>query len=225
MSEFEMKRPFPIPNEVDFGLGATLVDQLFDDHNGAWFLYNKQALIDAQNGQAMRSTYMATSAVARTVEPISDDFFRPIDPMYKATHAFRAGMWTAGLLGTEVYNGKLSFMDVHNTLFSNLPHPNSYETQEDYEKDGQYLMALGNLGLDALGFETREYIDKWGKEIVSEPTVRQYYALGTGAVMSVYQSIYSAAYPSLQEDYEVSQILDFDELTHYLSSNSDSSSN
>jgi len=225
MSESEMKRPFPIPDEVDFGIGATLVDGIFENNKGAWFMYHRQALIEAQTGQEMRKLYLATSSLARSVEPINDDTFKPEDPLYRATHAFRAGMWTAGLLGTEVYNGRLSYIDVHNTLSANLPHEHRLTSQDDYEKNGEYLMALGNSGLEALGFETREYIQKWGEDIVSEPTVRQYYAMGTGAVMSVYHNIYAAAYPSLQEDYEVSKILDFNELENYLSSNFDSSSN
>jgi len=225
MPEFEMKRPFPVPNEVDYAIGAAFVDGIFENNHGAWYLYNKQALIDAQAGQDIRKLYIATSGLARTVEPIADDTFKPIDPLYKATHAFRAGMWTAGLLGTEVYNGRLSYIDVHNTLSANLPHPDTHHNQGDYEKNGEYLMALGNLGLEALGFETRDYLERWGEEIVSEPAVRHYYALGTGAVMSTYHSIYAAAYPSMMEDYTVSQILDFDELDHYLSSNSDTSSN
>ena len=227
MSEIEIQPPFRIPTQEDYAVGAGHLDSLFDEKEGAWYLYNRESMIDAKLDVRLHDKFSGMSSLARLVEPIENDQFKPVDPMFRATHAFRAGMWTAGMLGFIVFEDKMKYKDIHNALAASMP--NKVQTgQEDYEKNGGYLKSLGDQGLEAVGPEARQYIDKWGEELVYEPSVRQYYALGTGALLAVYHQVYENSYEDLvsrYEDYQVSKLLDFDQLDEYLSSDSDSSSN
>jgi hypothetical protein len=224
MTELQMQPPFRIPTEEDYVTRAALVDKEFDARNGAWYSYHKEAVLDIPAKPTVRAFYANLSSVARLVEPISNDEHKPIDPSFAATHAFRAGMWTSGHVLRHVYNGKLKYEDALGALCNSVPFP-AYSGKYEYETNGKYLMDLGELGLEKVGNETEGYIEKWGKEIVHEPTARQYYALGVGAVTFMHHQIYSTAYPVLQQNYEVSQLLHFDELEKYLASNPGSSSN
>lgn len=235
MAEFQIIRPFAIPTEKDYAAGAALVDEKFHPvdekfhlkdgpHDGAWYSYHKEAVADIQTKLTVRAFYTNLSSIARLVEPISNDEHKPIDPLFAATHAFRAGMWTSGHVQQHVFEGRIKYEDVQDALGRSLPFV-EYSGKNEYEANGRRLMDLGELGLEKVGYETREYIEKWGKEIVYEPSVRQFYALGMGAVTAMYDSIYSAAFPMLQQNYEVSKILSFDALEVYLASNPDSSSN
>jgi|GEM_PF-5584622 len=227
MSEIEIQPPFPIPTHEDYALGAQHLDSLFEEKDGAWYLYNRESMIDVQSNALLRSKLGGMSSLARLVEPVQNDQFKPIDPLFRATHAFRAGMWTAGMLGFIVFEDKMKYKDIHNALAESMPH-HQQASQENYEESGGYLKSLGDQGLETVGHEARQHIDKWGEELVYEPSVRQYYALGTGAVLAVYHQVYENSYEDLvtrYEDDQVSRLLNFDQLDEYLSSDSDSSSN
>jgi len=227
MSEIEMQPPFRIPTEEDFAAGAKHVDSLFDEKEGAWYMYNREAMIDAHSNIVLRNKFSSMSSIARLVEPIENDNLKPVDPLFRATHAFRAGMWTASLFGFVVYEDKMKYRDIHNALTLSLPNQ-KHTSQEDYEENGSYLKLLGDQGLETIGHEARQHVDAWGEELVYEPSVRQYYALGTGAVLAVYHQVYENSYDDLvahYEDYQVSKLLNFDQLDEFLSSDSDSSSN
>lgn len=224
MAESEMKPPIRIPLEVDYAVGAAIVDDAFEKTEGAWYSYHKEAITGIQTKLSKRAFFENLSSVAMFVEPISDNEHKPVDPLYAATHAFRAGMWTGGLIAHEVYDGRVKYEGIHNAIVGSAPHL-AYEGKDEYEANGEYFLAIGQVGLDKVGHEAREYIEKWGSDIVSETKVRKYYALGAGAVVSAFHNIYTAAYPALVENYQVSQILDFDAIDQYLSNNADSSGN
>jgi hypothetical protein len=190
MAEFQMRPPIRIPTEEDYAVGGAIVDDTFENHDGAWYSYQKEAIIGIQTRPSLRDFYENLSSVSKLIEPISNDDHKPLDPLFAATHAFRAGLWTGKHLSQEVYWGKIQYKDVHNTIITSAPHP-TYSGQAEYEANGEYLTSIGTSGLERVGHVAREYIEKWGNDIVCDPTVRKYYALGAGAVVSAYHHIYS----------------------------------
>lgn len=218
------QEPRRIPLHEDYLTVAQKVGDRFQTEGGAWVSYHKETLIHTQNHTPTRSLFEAVSSLAKLVEPVTDDDFKPVDSLYAATHAFRAGMWTAGRMTHLLYEGRLGYEGVHNALAQSLPHF-AYTKQEQYEENGEFLVGSGRRGLIEVGDDTREQLNKWGDEIVSDERVRGYYALGAGAILSVSHYIYSTAYPRLQEDFLVSQLFSTEELMQYLQRNPDSSSN
>lgn len=220
MSDLERKPPYSIPTETDFVAAAELTDETFESNGGAWTYYHKTSLVDIHSNAQTKNLLTAMSSQARFIEPLQDETLSPVDPMYRATHAFRAGMWTGGFITKYLHQDAISYLAVHNTITQSFPHSN-FKGQEEHEENAQFLRAIADQGLDLAGYETREYLDKWGNEIVSSEDARRYYALGAGAVFYVSQGLYTQLHERLQQDYEISLLSD--EVSQYLASVRDSS--
>lgn len=221
MSELPPRPPHRIPTDEDYDVAAELVDAQFQAKGGPWVYYHRTALLDLRSKQTTHDVLAVMSTQARLIEPIKDDRFTPVDPRFMATHAFRAGMWTAGFMSEELHRGSLSFGGVCNVIVQSLPHE-APASQEEYEADGRYLMTIGDEGLKKVGYETRQYINRWGEDIVSNENVRRYYALGAGAILYASHSLYTKVYEEMQVSYEAGLLTD--ELSQFLA-NTDSSDN
>ncbi len=222
MSEIAPRPPYRIPIEADYEAAAEIVDALLQTQGGPWNYYHRTALIEGSTKQTTRDRLAALSFHARLVEPIEDDHFTPIDPLYRATHAFRAGMWTAGLMTEELHRNCLNFVGIHTVMAHSLPH-GTISNQEEHEENGRYLIALGDEGLKRVGYVARERLNRWGEEIVSEENVRRYYTLGAGAILYASHRLYSEVYKDMQTSYEA-QVL-AEELSRFLANTPDSSDN
>lgn len=222
MSEFEPSKPHPIPIESNYRSAAESTDDEFQQHGGAWAYYHKISVIDAQEKEGVRRVFSIMSSQARLIEPIEDDNFNPIDPKFHATHAFRAGLWTGGLITKYLHEEKFNYETINDSITHTFPH-STFSTQEEYEANGRFLTTIGHEGLKIAGYDTRVHLDKWAEDIVSQENVRRYYALGAGAVVYATHQIYSSLYEELQLNYQVSQFSkDIDQYLENVADASDS---
>lgn len=219
MAEFESRKPYPIPQEEDYCAAAKLTDSLFQENGGAWAYYHRLTLIDVHSKATMRTYFEAMSSQARLIEPIEDDDFTPVDAMFRATHAFRAGMWTGSIIEKYIHNEQIGYEAINNTIAQSLPYP-TFSGQEEYEFNGQFLKTIGDEGLKIVGFETRSQLDVWGEDIVSDENVRRYYALGAGAIFYTASEIYKSLFPTLEASYQSTQLIN--EVSQYLADVTDS---
>jgi hypothetical protein len=224
MDNSEIKKPHRIPVEEDYSATADVVEDAFRENGGAWVMYHKESILGIHTKESARDFFETVSTLARLVEPIEDDRFKPVDSMYRATHAFKAGLWTGGQMSHVIHNGRLRFEQIYNEINKSLPYT-PHTDREEYEENGQYLTKIGHLGLELIGYEARQKLEEWGNDIVSDSTARPFFALGAGAILATSQNIYSLAYPLMDENYQVAQLLNFDEIDQFLNSSSDSSSN
>jgi len=222
MSNAEVKQPFRIPIEEDYAAAVTIAGEEFDAEGGIWLTYHRQSITLTQKSATLAENFKILSSISRLVEPIKNDKFEPIDHMFTATHAFRAGMWTGNRLKEYVYNGRINFRDTYNVLARNIPYQEC-EDREEYESNGEYLRALGYAGLEQIGASARDTIDKWSDDLVSEPNQRVIFSLGAGAFLLSAHDIYKNAYPELEENYIVSQLYDMNEIERFLSDDPNSS--
>jgi len=224
MSEREVKKPYPVPTFEDYSVASVILDEQFQIEGGAWVAYNKRSLVDAKRSQATYDTFKALSSIARFIEPITGDDFKPEDPLYRATHSFRAGMWVGAKLMNELYDHRLSYLHVHNAIQNSLPH-SDYEGEEQYEANRGVLEVMGNSGLELMGIDSRHKHDQWSEDIVTEQSLRRHFMLGAGAILGAAHSLYEASYPTLKENYTVAQLFKLGEIEEYLALGSDSSNN
>lgn len=225
MSEGEKRRPIPIPMQEDYAAGAQLLTERLDHEGSMWNTYHKEALIDLYNQPKIFELHEAMATVAKLIEPIKDDDHRPIDPMYRASHAFKAGMWTASRLLELVYDRQLNYSTAHFALCKALPFSPDYKDQEQYEANGQLLENTGENGLELVGYEAREHIDKWSKDMVSDERVRRQYCLGTGAILFSAHGVYTTVFEEMKCAYEASKLFRLDELDQYLADAAKTSDN
>jgi hypothetical protein len=219
-----MKQPFRIPVEQDYSAAGELIDMEFSTQGGAWSAYFTESTINTDTNNDILLFFENMWATAQLVEPVCDDDLRPEDVLYRTADAFRAGMYTGELLSEQLYAGTMDYPQIHNKLNKLLPF-SSYEGKEQYEANGEYLKRLGSHGLSIAGYDIRRLLEQWGSDIVEEPSIRPIYSLGAGAILTVYHETYTFLHPVLMQNYHVSQILNFDELDEFLSSNTDSSGN
>lgn len=223
MAESEAKEPYRIPIEEDFLAAAKLTDMLFESKGGPWTYYQRISIIEAhsvKNAAFTRPLLEAMSSQARLIEPveIKNDAFISIDPRHRATHAFRAGMWTGGFISKYLHEEKnedtaLAYGNIHNFISSSLPYP-VFTDQEQYEENGRHLVHIGDEGLKMVGYETREYIEKWGAELIDDETKRRLYALGAGAVLYASNGLYTLEYQERWANYAASYLSK--EISQYL---------
>jgi len=212
MSELHIKKPIPIPTVEDYSVAADFVDSDFKDQGGAWMLYHRQSIVEAQLRLSSRLALSQLSEVARFVEPVGDNR-APLDPLFRATHAFRAGMWTGAQLLHVVHNEALEVSRVVKGLEATLP-SRVIQDADDYEDNGRHLLTVGSEGIDIIGYDARSKIYEWADDIVSEPTMRKYCALGAGAILYTAHAVYKDTYPSLHENYVIMSTIN--EIQEYL---------
>jgi hypothetical protein len=225
MSTSEVKQPFRIPTEEDYTAATAVTSEEFNLEGGAWLQYHRQSITLARKSIGLVTNFTSLSRIARLIEPIKDDTYEPYDPMFGATHAFRAGMWTGNRLKEHIYNGRIAFSDTVNFIARNLPH-NDYLTsmdQEDYESNGERLRAMGHSGLELVGLTAREAINVWSEDIVSQAEHRDEFSYGAGAFLLAAHDIYKNAYPALKENYVIAQLSDLDDIERLASEGPDSS--
>lgn len=222
MSESTPKPPYRIPIEEDYEAAAEMTDDLLQSRGGPWLYYHKTSLLEIHTKQTTQDLLSVMSSHARLVEPIQDNHLTPRDARYMATHAFRAGMWTAGFMSEQLHKGVISFTMVSHLIGQSLPHT-PITTQAEHEVNGRYLMTIGDEGLKRVGYATREYINRWGEDIVSEENVRRYYALGAGAILYTSHMLYTNVYNDMRISYEASLLTN--EVSQFLANPRDSSDN
>jgi hypothetical protein len=219
-----MEEPYRVPIESDYDAAGELVEMQFEERGGAWSKYFTDATEAAENSEEVRTLFENMWATALLVEPILDDDFTPEDRLYRSADAYRAGMYTAILLATEVFDERMSYDMIHDQLNKNLPFP-IYNGKDQHDANGEFLKNLGFMGLEVVGEQAGTYIDKWASEIVIDPTHQTMFKLGTGAILALYHGTYQKLHPQLLEEYQVSQLLRFEELEQFLMGNTDSGGN
>lgn len=222
MSEPEPKRPYRIPAEEDYQAALEHVAMRFDSNGGPWAYYHKTALIEARQNQATQNLFVARASHARLIEPIEDEKLTPVDPSFKATHAFLAGLWTGAYINRELHQHVVLYDEIHQTIHNSLPHQMT-ASKAQYEENGRFLMTIGDEGLKLIGFEARETLARLGEDIVSDEFVRRYYALGAGAIVHAGHALYGQKFITMQMEYEIAQV--GKEVDAYLKNISDTSSN
>lgn len=95
-----------------------------------------------------------------------------------------------------IHNETVPYEQTHRLLAASMPHVR-YAGQEEYEENGSHLERIGREGLGLIGASAREYVERWGADIVSDKRVRRYYALGLGAVVLTAHAAYKAGYESV----------------------------
>ena len=222
MSKSEITPPDRISTEEDYDAAIKAVESLFEAKGGAWNYYYKTTVIDAHTRPSAQKLLIAMSSQARLVEPIEDDSFQPVDSLFRATHAFKAGMWTGGFISQELHDDRITYTGINNSIIQSLPHATT-TTREEYEENGRFLLNVGDEGLKLIGFSAREQLDRFGNEIVSNENFRRLYALGAGAVLYTSHALYTSVHEVLQFNYDAAQLSN--EVNEYLAALSDSSEN
>jgi hypothetical protein len=224
-------KPFPIPLENDYLAASEIVEMKFAQHGGLWNKYYTDAYIRSGERKELMTLFEYMWSTSKLIEPIVDDDFSPEDTLYRATDAFRAGMYSGDLIAHEVFAGTMNYDSIHDSINNSLPHP-VYEGKEQYDENGSFLMRLGYQGLHTVGSETLTHLEAWSTEVVFEPSVRQTYSLGAGAILAMYHEKYTVMYPMLMDlhrtsqlDLQVSKLLEYDGIEKYLSDNTGSSGN
>ncbi len=217
MAENIHRKPIPIPTYEDYSTGAMMLEQEFQQEGGAWVAFQRESILEAQTKPSVYRLHHAMGSVARLLEPVSEETLAPDDPYFRATHAFRAGMWTGRRLMGQVYN-ETSCMDytaAHLALSGSLPH-SWYTSYDQFEENRDALITTGHGGLDLLGSDAREYIDRFSEDIIDNERYRKEYRLGTGAIMFAAHGLYKVAYNKIRVSYEAAQLFDADELDAFL---------
>lgn len=205
MAEQIPRPPHRIPNEEDYEIATEIVDTFFQSRNGPWAYYRKMMLLDVYNQEQSHASLMSMASQARLIEPIEDEQFAPIDPLFRSTHAFLAGMWTGRLVSSEIHKDVIGFAAINDAILNALPNRTT-GSQDQYEENGRMMLAIGDEGLQRVGFAAREQVGAWGDDIVSDPDFRKYYSLGAGAILYSSHTIYSQVYEELKLSYEAATL-------------------
>jgi hypothetical protein len=198
----ELRKPTAIPTDEDYSVVASWTDESFEQENGIWNLYQRQSMFHSHDNQLAGSIFKRLSDIARFVEPIVDDQFKPDDPFYRQTHSFRAGMWTGMFMQEGLYDGQISVDDTIKRVAGLMPEKLVFDL-DGHEKNDKYLRLIGHVGLELAGSGAREYIDKWSNQMTYANDLRQTYKLGVGAFLATSHGYYSGIYPIIKSRYDM----------------------
>lgn len=222
-NELSANQLYRIPTHDDYDMTASILDNEAAYNGGLWRWYNHEAVNLLHTDPGVRQYMKSLSSLAELIEPYEEKREVSRDQLFRATHAFRAGLWTSRHVIDIVHRGHVTYEQAHGAAVKALPFP-SWNGREQREANREKLFDVGEEGLIVLGAQAKDAFRKWATKMIDYEPVRNEYVLGTSVGVFAAHALYTIGHKKRMDEEDLIARLNTDEIEQYINT-SDSSDN